>query len=248
MLIAGLSLKLLAVLWAGAFLGGLATGGAGFAYALCASAIWLHVLDPLHTTALLVTSGTLLQFVVTWPIRRSIQFGRLAPFALGGLLGIPVGVGVLSFADLDAVRIAVGSFLVAYGAYALVTPRLPLVTGGGRGADAAIGFAGGVLGGIGGYSGILPTIWTQLRGWTKESARGVFQPFILLANVVTVALLGAVALDRTTLVMSVAILPALALGTWIGWRIYERLDERSFRRALALLLFVSGLILVAPKS
>lgn len=242
-MIAGLSLDFLAVLWAGAFLGALAAGGAGFAFALTASAIWLHVLDPLHTTMLVATCGSLLHVVLVWPMRRSIELARLAPFAIGGLLGVPVGVAILSYADVRGVKLALGFFLVCYGAYALLAPRLPVVAAGGRGADAAIGFAGGVLGGIGGFSGVVPTIWTQLRGWTKERARGVYQPFILLAHVATMTLLGVVALDLTSLVMVLSVLPPLALGAWTGWRIYDRLNEQSFRRMLAGLLLLSGLTL-----
>ncbi len=242
-MIAGLSLKLLAILWAGAFLGALAAGGAGFAFALTASAIWLHVLDPIHTTMLVVTCGTCLHLVLVWPMRRTIEAARLAPFAIGGLVGIPVGIAVLRFADVSGVKAALGAFLVLYGAYALLAPRLPVVSAGGRGADAAIGFVGGVLGGIGGFSGVIPTIWTQLRGWTKERARGVFQPFILMAHVATMTLLGAVALDWEGAFMVVAVLPPLALGTWVGWRIYGRLNEQAFRRVLAGLLLASGLML-----
>lgn len=243
MLIAGLSLKLLLVLWAGAFVGALAAGGAGFAFALSASAIWLHALDPVRTTMLVVTCGTILHFVLVWPLRRSIDGPRLAPFALGGLVGIPVGVWVLTVANVDGVKFALGIFLVAYGGYALIAPRLPVISAGGRGADTAIGFVGGVLGGIGGFSGVVPTIWTQLRGWTKERARGVYQPFILLAHAATVLVLGTVSLDLSGAVMVAAVLPALAAGTWVGWGIYGRLNEQNFRRLLAFMLLASGLTL-----
>lgn len=244
MLIAGLSLKLLAVLWAGAFVGALAAGGAGFAFALAASSIWLHALDPVRTTMLVVTCGTILHGTLVWPMRRTIEGARLAPFAIGGLLGIPVGVWVLTLADTSGVKVALGLFLILYGIYALLAPRLPVISVGGRAADAAIGFVGGVLGGIGGFSGVVPTIWTQLRGWSKERARGVYQPFILLAHVTTLVVLGAVSLDGAGLVMVLAVLPPLAAGTWIGWRIYGRLDDRAFRRWLALLLLLSGATLV----
>lgn len=244
MLIGGLSLELLAVLWAGAFVGALAAGGAGFAFALAASSIWLHVLDPLRTTMLVVTCGTLLHFALVWPMRRSIEGARLAPFAVGGLVGIPVGVWVLTVAEVGGVKTALGLFLILYGSYALLAPRLPVISFGGRGADAAIGFVGGILGGIGGFSGVVPTVWTQLRGWTKERARGVYQPFILMAHATTLVVLGAVSLDGEGYIMVLAVLPPLAAGTWIGWRIYGGLDETAFRRCLAALLLVSGAALV----
>lgn len=108
----------------------------------------------------------------------------------------------------------------------------------------AVGFIGGILGGIGGYSGVLPTIWTQLRGWPKEIARGVYQPYVIIIQGVTLAGIVLVTFDRTGLFLLLVVLPPLVLGTWIGWQLYGRLNERRFRQALAVLLSASGLTLV----
>jgi hypothetical protein len=243
-MMAALTLQTLGVVWLGAFLGAIAAGGAGFAFALTASAVWLHALEPVHTTMLVVACGTLLHVTLVWPVRRSIEPARLLPFAVGGLIGIPIGVALLTHVDTRGLKGALGLFLVVYGTYALLAPRLPEIRGGGRAADAAVGFVGGILGGLGGYSGVLPTIWTQLRGWRKDVARGVFQPFILMAHVVTLVLVGIAAMDTGGALMTLAALPALYAGAWIGWRIYGRLDDRRFRQVLAALLVASGLTLV----
>jgi uncharacterized protein len=236
--------KTLAMLWLGAFFGGFASGAAGFAFGIAASAIWLHVLDPLHTTMLIVSSGLTIQFGTIWPMRREIDARRLAPFAIAGLLGIPVGIALLVRIDALALKFALGIFLAVYGVYALAAPRLPRIAAGGTLADATVGFAGGVLGGIGGYSGVLLAIWCQLRGWPKDVARGVYQPFIIMAHIVTLALIGVVALDRAGIVLFLLAVPALAAGAFIGWRVYGRLDERRFRQMFAAVLVVSGLILI----
>ena len=243
-MMASLTLQTLGVVWLGAFLGAIAAGGAGFAFALTASAVWLHALEPVHTTMLVVACGTLLHVTLVWPVRRSIEPARLLPFAVGGLIGIPIGVALLTHVDTRGLKGALGLFLVVYGTYALLAPRLPEIRGGGRAADAAVGFVGGILGGLGGYSGVLPTIWTQLRGWRKDVARGVFQPFILMAHVVTLVLVGIAAMDAGGARMTLAAIPALYAGAWIGWRIYGRLDDRRFRQVLAALLVASGLTLV----
>ena len=39
-------------------------------------------------------------------------------------------------------------------------------------------------------------------------------------------------------------LPALFAGTWLGWRLYGRLDEATFRKVVLYVLLVSGLVLV----
>jgi uncharacterized membrane protein YfcA len=239
------SLATLLVVWLGAFLGAFAAGGAGFAFALAASAVWLHVLDPLHTTAMVVASGTLLHGVLIWPIRRSIEIARLWPFIAGAAFGIPVGVALLSHTRADVIRAGIGVFLVAYGLYALAAPQLPYFGRGGRAADAMVGFTGGVLGGLGGYSGVLPTIWTQVRGWPKEVARGVYQPFIVFAQVVTLAIIGTITIDRGGVLLFATTIPALALGAWMGLRVYGRLNDRRFRQVLSAMLLLSGLTLLA---
>ena len=162
---------------------------------------------------------------------------------LAGVLGVPIGVWLLVRTDIGTLKVALGWFLAVYGVYALFAPRLPYVVAG-RGADAAIGFVGGILGGLGGYSGVLPAIWTQLRGWPKDEARAFYQPFIVVVHIATLAVLGTVALDRRGLVLLVLAMPALALGTWVGWNLYGRLDEKRFRQALAIMLLLSGAILI----
>jgi uncharacterized membrane protein YfcA len=53
-----------------------------------------------------------------------------------------------------------------------------------------------------------------------------------------------VTLDRVGLIMIMVALPSLLVGTWIGWQLYGRLNDRRFRQAIALLLIGSGATLV----
>jgi len=233
----------LAALWLGGFIGAVASGGAGFAFGLAASSIWLHVFDPVHTTILIVACSTLLQIGTVWPLRPHINRARLWPFLIAGLAGVPVGVQLLAHTGPGVVKTVLGFFLAAFGIYALAAPRLPVIPGG-RVADALVGFGGGVLGGLGGYSGVLPTIWTQLRGWPKWEARAVYQPFIIVMQAATLVLVGIVALDTAGIILLAAVAPAVAIGGFLGWRLYGHLDERRFRQMLAVLLVVSGALLV----
>ena len=114
----------------------------------------------------------------------------------------------------------------------------------GRAADGTIGLLAGILGGLGGYNGVLPAIWTQLRGWPKQTARAVYQPFILATHVAILTCLGIVALDWRGVVLLGVALPPLFAGVWVGWKIYGRLNERRFQQVLAVLLMVSGVTLV----
>jgi uncharacterized membrane protein YfcA len=234
----------LALVALGGFIGGMATGAAGFAYGIVASSIWLQVISPVQTAFLVVSAGLINQAALNWPLRRSIDVNRLSPFLIGGAIGIPLGVALVVQSAPGNIRTALALFILAYGCYALVAPRLPVVAWGGRTADAVIGFVGGVLGGMAGLSGIFPAIWTQLRGWPKDIARAVYQPFILAAHLLTVLLIGMAAVDKDSIGLFVVALPAVLLGSWFGWTIYDKLDERRFRQVFAGLLVISGLVMI----
>ena len=234
----------LAILWAGAFIGGIASGAAGFAFAVVASSIWLHVIDPLTATFVIVSCGTVLQPALIWPMRKSINVSRLWPFLAGCVVGIPLGVYLLTRTDPATVKVWLGWFLMAFGAYSIVAPPLAVVKWGGRFADAAIGLIGGLMGGMGGYSGVIPTIWTQIRGWKKETARAVYQPFIVFAHIGVLLTIGMAAFDARLALLALVIFPAIVAGAAVGWKIYGKLDERRFRQMLALLLVISGAALV----
>jgi uncharacterized membrane protein YfcA len=243
-MLAGLSYETIGFLWLGALLGGIAAGGTGFAFGLAASAIWLHRIDPLQSGMLIAGCGLMLHLTTIWQQRQHVEPARIWPFVAGGLVGVLIGVHFLAYTDAGALKIVLAVFLIAFGAYALLAPKLPAVTGGGRPADVSIGFIGGILGGLGGYSGVLPTIWTQLRGWPKEMARAVYQPYVIVMQAVTLAGILWVARDRADLKLLVMILPPLFLGTWIGWKLYGKLDDRRFRQAIAVLLIASGFTLI----
>src|ERR1700748_3558188 len=101
---ASLPATTLAVLWAGAFLGGFASGAAGFAYGVVAAAIWLHDMDPLHTTFLVVTGGLAIQTGTIWPLRRHLERRRLAPALIGVIIGVPLGVWLLLHTDTGSFK------------------------------------------------------------------------------------------------------------------------------------------------
>jgi uncharacterized membrane protein YfcA len=112
-------------------------------------------------------------------------------------------------------------------------------------ARAGVGFLNGVLGGMTGLAGILVTIWCTVRGWPKDEQRAVFQPVGVSIFAMSAAWLGAKgALSGDIVQLFVIGLPALALGTWLGFKLYGRLDDAMFRKAVLVLLLISGVTLV----
>jgi uncharacterized membrane protein YfcA len=166
---------------------------------------------------------------------------------IGGQIGIPIGVELLRWLPAPAMRAAVGIVLVAFSLYSLLRPKLRPVAGAGPLTDGTAGIASGIVGGATGLAGILPTIWASLRGWTKDEQRAVFQPVAVTIFIGCALWLGGTgSFDRPTLLLFLAGLPALLAGSWLGLRLYGRLDEAGFRKVILGLLLVAGMTLVAP--
>jgi uncharacterized protein len=240
----GLSLDL-AIFLTATFAGAVVAGLSGFAFGLVAASIWLYILTPLQTATLIVAFGLIVQGYSVWKLRRGLDWSRLWPFLLGAAIGVPVGIAILGWANPARVRAGIGVFLVLYSLYALFRPNLDPVSRGGAAADAGVGFANGVLGGITGLAGILVTIWCGLRGWPKDQQRTVFQPVAVAIFAMSAAWLGikgAVSADTVRLFLFG--LPALLAGTWLGLKLYGRLDEATFRKVVLVLLLASGAVLI----
>jgi uncharacterized membrane protein YfcA len=235
----------LIVFLAGTVAAAFVAGLAGFAFGVVAAAIWLHVLQPSETTALIVAYALLVQGYAVWKLRRAIQFRRLLPLIVGSAIGIPAGIAILGLVAPGRLRVAIGALLVLFSAYNLARPKLPAVTSAGPVADGLVGVGNGVLGGATGLGGILPTIWSGLRGWSKDEQRAVYQPTAVATFAMTIFWLGGLgAITQQSIKLFLIGLPALALGTLVGWKLYGRLDEASFRTVVLVLLLLSGLVLM----
>jgi len=229
----------------GALAGGFVSGLAGFGTGITAISIWLYAVSPPVAASLVVVCSVISQAQTLPAIWRYIEAKRVFPFILPGVLGVPLGTVLLSHLDTRILKLAMGSLLLLFSAYMLFGRSCAKTAWGGRIADGAIGFGGGVLGGLAGLSGPLPTMWAAIRGWGKHESRAVFQAFNL--TVLSIALLSHAIAGLLTADVGWALLAALPgtiTGAWLGAHAYGRLDDRRFRVIILLLLCASGGVLI----
>lgn len=229
---------------AGIFAGALVTGVTGFAFALIAAAVWLHFLTPLQTATLTISYGLIVQGYGFWKMRHAFDWNRVWPYIAGGAPGVAIGVQLLRWANPAYLRAGIAIFLVLYATYNLARPAMKPIKGG-MVADTAVGFASGLLGSMAGFPGIIIVIWCTLRGWPRDVQRGVFQPVsvaMLAMSAAALAATGSIALN--TVYLYLLGLPALALGTWAGFRLYGKIDDEGFRKIVTWLLLAAGVFLL----
>src|SRR6195256_1623728 len=233
------------LLFLGAFAGGFVSGLAGFGTALMALGIWLYVLPPSIAVPLVLICSIVAQTSTLPTMWRLIDFKLVWPFLIGGLAGVPLGIVLVADADPRVFKLSVGILLLVFPAALYFNRRPMALSFGGRAADAAIGFAGGILGGLGGLSGPLPILWASVRGWGKDERRGIFQTFnwtVLSAALCLQA--GTGFITRDVVWLALLALPSTLFGAWLGARTYHALSDRNFRDVVLGLLFLSGVGLV----
>jgi hypothetical protein len=232
----------------GALLAAMVSGATGFGFALVATALWSHLLEPRLVTVLALVYMLTLNVGYLPFFWRQIPWRRLAPFAFGGVLGVPLGAWTLDIVPASQLRPALGALLMAYGGYMLSRRRPAEVKVAARAApwaDGAIGLIGGFLGGLAGLSGFIPTIWCALRGGDKTSNRALVQAYILLTGVLGLVWVGGlVGIDAPARERILFGLPFVVVGGALGLFVFSRLDTARFNRLVLWLLAICGAILV----
>jgi uncharacterized membrane protein YfcA len=241
--IRGAAVVLIAVLVAST-----ASSIAGFAFSALCGALLFHVMDsPVYAVQVMIVCSIAIQLFSVAALWRSIDWRSLPVFLMGGVLGVPAGVYLLLHLQSGVYRDVIGGLLIAYGGYLLLRwPARSLRTG--PLSDGCAGFLGGLTGGLAGFPGAFVTIWCGLKGWDKAHQRGVYQPFILGMQPVTLVVIYLMRPSSSTAPQldwqALAFVPAALLGAWFGLRIFKRLSDRQFELAVNVLLILSGVGLI----
>jgi uncharacterized membrane protein YfcA len=212
---------------------------------------WLYAMPPALAAQLAAAAGVVNQLQTLPAIWHAIDWKRVAPFIAPGLAGVPIGTWLLPLIGIRGFKLGVGVILVGYCGFLLLArsrramPQAVATACETPVGDAAVGFCGGVLAGLAGLSGPLPTIWATFKPWSKDHKRALFQSFnvtILSAMLVSSALAGLMPAE-IWLALLLA-LPGTVLGVRLGVMVYRRLDDRRFDRLVLILLLISGLSLI----
>src|SRR5438045_8968925 len=79
-----------------AFAGGLVSGFSGFAMGLVVSGVWLHIITPVQTAALIAGYGLLTQGYGILKLRDKLNWQAIWPLSTAPTIGIPIGLITLT--------------------------------------------------------------------------------------------------------------------------------------------------------
>ncbi len=207
-------------------------GNALFAMPVLAFFVPLPFATPLVAmTSMTVTLGIVL---ADW---RHMEFGAAARLVAGAVLGIPLGLWLLTRADERIVKGVLAVVIGSFAAYSLSQPRRFHLESDRFGFG--FGWIAGILGGAYNTHGPPLVIFGFLRNWSAKQFRATLQGYFLLAG--TLVLLGHAAngLWTATVVRHYAMsLPLTLLAFMLGSLLSRRLSQDRFQRIIHFALLV----------
>jgi uncharacterized membrane protein YfcA len=215
----------------------------GFAFSAIAAAMIFHLVsDTVEAVQIMMVASIAIQAYSVAGMWRTISLRACAPFLVGGIATMPAGIYLLLSFRPQAYVFSMGLALALYGAYMLFK-QPPSITRGGVATDMAVGALGGITGPLAAFPGAFVTIWCGMRGWDKVAQRSVYQPYILVLQVLTLGGLSLVSgrsvLDGHLIAYA---LPGVA-GAYLGLQVFQKLNDVQFRRLVNLALIASGVAL-----
>lgn len=195
---------------------------------------------PLLTVLSLVNSLWL-----AWRARERIDWVESAWLFAGSVPGVAVGLLLFQQAPESALRRIVGGCVLVIGAWiaargdVAVKRRLP------RAAAPAFGGASGVVGALFGAGGPPLVLYLAGRGLPREAFRATLLLQFAASDLARSAALATGGWFTPALLLSgLALYPAALLGSWCGERLFQRVSEAAFRRAVGGLLVAVGAVLL----
>jgi hypothetical protein len=243
--VSGTTVEILAVI----FLATLIRSAFGFGEALIAVPLLALYLPIKVAAPLAVLISITIAAVVVAQDWRKIHFRSTGWLFASTLLGIPVGLLLLTSTHQRAVKIALAIFILAFSLYSLLGRRPPELKQDNAGWLLGCGFCAGVLGGAYGMNGPPLVIYGAMRRWSAQHFRATLQGYFLPASIVGMAGYWAAGLwTRPVTHYFLLSLPILWPAIWLGRVVNHRMHGEGFLRCVYLgLMGIAVLLLVQSR-
>lgn len=178
---------------------------------------------------------------------RQVAWKQFAIITFYSTIGIGIGFYFIKIVDQDVLRRGLGAFLVLYSIYVWTvrsSPVLPVRWHGPLGAGA--GIAGGLCGALfGGGVGPIYVVYFNILRMSRNVFRATMTTIMLVGGVTRIAGYASFGFyGRSTIGLLALGLPLVFVGSWLGDRVVQRLEPRTFTFFVGGLVFVSGLALL----
>lgn len=231
------------------FLGALTRTTFGFGEAVVSMPLLTLLPINLHTSvSLMGLVGLTVASLAVATGWQHMERKALIPLILAALVGIPIGLVMVTVVPTKIMTGLLGIALIAYGTYSLTRHFListetkarlhhPLW-------GLLFGFASGVFGSAYNFNGVPVAVYGSLRGWHPNNFRSTMQAYFLISGTLVVAGQGMSGMwNVNTFTLYLFSLPAMITASIIGTIVQRKIPAVKFQRYIFLLIATLGVVL-----
>lgn len=227
-----------------ALIAGAAQSSIGFGFSMIMAPCIMLVLEPMAVVPTILLVDVLNCILVTLRYRRHVHIRMVIPLTIGGMIGFAAGIQVLTRANPDTMRLLVGALVLVFTVVLWSGWRRPVRES--LWLTLPVGMASGFAGGTTSMSGPPVVLFMANQGHHQDIFRANLIAYFSLIEIYGIAnLWWEGALNRGIVVNATILLPAMLLGTALGFWLGPRIPEKAFRNLIFLLLLIIGTVLVA---
>ncbi len=218
-------------------------GVTGFGFALVAMPI-LSGLTSIQTAAPLVALTTLTNnLILCIYYRQSFDRQVVTSLLSGSVIGIPIGFLALGYIPTALMLVVLGTIIVTYSLYSLVSPTVPVLKS--KLWAYGAGFVSGILLGSFNLPGPPIILYGSSQRWSPEKFKGNLTSFFWVS--VAIVVLGHGFQNRISadiIRQFLIAVPSLMLGLFSGVALAKKFDPSFFRKIITILLTIIGIRLI----
>lgn len=174
---------------------------------------------------------------------KNIDFTIIAKLAIPTIIGVIIGILVLTLTNPILLKKGLGIFIILYVVYAIFIKTNFKI---GRKSVSILGVLGGFFSGVFSTGGPLYVISVKNMAVDISTFRATMigiMGLITLVRIPMLSLSGILTLAHWK--VALIIFPVFLLAQYTGKLVYSKIDEYYFKKALLTLLFFSGIVLIA---
>ncbi len=221
-------------------IGSAVSGMAAFGFSLVIVPPLLLAFEPATVTTMVIILTLVTRWVVLVDAWDSIQWPPVAMMAPTGVVGSFAGAYLLKHLDSSYIKFSASAIVVSTSLIMLAGRTIP-----GAQLPAAppvAGFFSGMLNTATGMAGPPVVLLFSARDYATQVFRGTLTAFFYFVSIFgLVAMVSQRLVQRGDLYLSLGMLPAALIGTYLGQYFSRRISQRSFRRVVLILLVGTGI-------
>ena len=239
----GWELDIASVGWANLAIGAAAliSSITGFGYALLAAPVLVLFLPPKIVVPVVLMSWMPLSLLLISESYAEIAWPKIGDWLIGALPGMILGVYGLAKIAEGPMRGGIGVMTLLAALVILLRPRRPIRRE--QPVSILVGLLSGAMAGASGVSGPPVVLFGLNQGWDHRVLRACLIAYFTVLHAMTIVVMGNFGMiNSQTLGLAVWVLPGLAMGYLLGFRLRDRINSTFFRNLTLCLVGLAGFL------